>query len=225
MCINAKYSISIVNHRLKKVFKYEKTELPIIKYKDEIWFKAVAVATVLRYKNTMKSIRDHVDPEDKKKLSELGSKTKQNETFWSKGNEGNTIYINESGLHSLIFQSKLPSAREFKRWVTKDVLPSLRRTGSYYCNETYHKYYDSLVFEIKNETGLHIKVVSFLKRRYPHSLFLASLGENECMSELRISSFRKRYLHGTPDLVITNFHKRFTGFVIELKSPKWSFDT
>ena len=47
---------------IEKVFKYEETELPIIKYKNEIWFKAVAVATILRYKNTMKSIRDHVDP-------------------------------------------------------------------------------------------------------------------------------------------------------------------
>ena len=62
---------------IEKVFKYEETELPIIKYRDEIWFKAVAVATIFRYKNTMKSIRDHVDPEDKRKLSEL-AKSKQN---------------------------------------------------------------------------------------------------------------------------------------------------
>ena len=52
---------------IEKVFRYEETDRPIIKYKDEIWIKAVAVATILRYKNTMKSIRDHVDPEDKRK--------------------------------------------------------------------------------------------------------------------------------------------------------------
>ena len=92
-----------------------------IKYKDEIWIKAVAVAIILKYKNTMKSIGDHVDPEDKRKLSELRSKSKQNKTdplkskqnesFWLKTtsesreskteplkrNEGNTIYINVSG--------------------------------------------------------------------------------------------------------------------------------
>ena len=50
---------------IEKVFRYEKTDLPITKYKDEIWIKAVAVATILRYKNTKKSIRHHVDPEDK----------------------------------------------------------------------------------------------------------------------------------------------------------------
>ena len=78
MCIDI--NMSIINHRLEKVFHYEESELSVIKYKDEIWFKAVAVVTILRYKNTMKSVRDHVDPEDKRKLSELRPKTKQNET-------------------------------------------------------------------------------------------------------------------------------------------------
>ena len=87
---------------IEKVFRYEQTDLLIIKYKDEIWIKAVAVATILRYKNTTKSIRDHVDPEDKRKLSELGPKSKQNEMFPLERNEKNTIYINESGLYSLI---------------------------------------------------------------------------------------------------------------------------
>ena len=106
---------------IEKVFHYEETWVPVINYKDEIWFKAVAVATILRYENTMKSIRDHVDSEDKRKLSELGPKSKQNETdplkskqnesFWLKmasesrgsktdslkGIEGNTIYINSLG--------------------------------------------------------------------------------------------------------------------------------
>ena len=61
------------------MFKYEATELPVIKYEDEIWFKAVVVATILKYTNQRKAIRDHVDPEDKRKLSELMSKSKRNE--------------------------------------------------------------------------------------------------------------------------------------------------
>ena len=51
----------------KKVFYYEETKLPVIKYKDEIWVKANTVANISRYKNTMKSIRDHVNPEEKSK--------------------------------------------------------------------------------------------------------------------------------------------------------------
>ena len=65
----------------KKIFYCEKTKLPLIMYKDEIWVKAKTVANILRNKSTMKSTRDHVDPEDKKRLSELGPKSKQNETF------------------------------------------------------------------------------------------------------------------------------------------------
>ena len=124
---------------IEKVFRYEKTDLPIIKYKDEIWIKAVAVATILRHKNTMKSIRDHVNPEDKRKLSEVGLKSKQNETFPLERNEKNTIYINEPGLYSLILRSKLESARVFKRWVTKDVLLSIRNTGRYIYDDMNHK--------------------------------------------------------------------------------------
>ena len=146
---------------IEKVFRYEETDLPIIKYKDEIWIKAVAVATILRYKNTMKSIRDHVHPEDKRKLSELGLKSKLNETFPLERNEKNTIYINESGL---ILHSKLESACVFKRWVTKDVLPSIRNTGRYIYDNMNHKYSDSLTFKIENETDLHTKVVSLLRR-------------------------------------------------------------
>ena len=78
-----------------------------------------------------------------------------------------------------------------------------------------HKYNDSLTFKIENETDLHVKVVSFLKKRFPHSLFTATLGENQCTSAMRIDSYKKGYLRGSPD-----FHKHYTGFAIEFKSPK-----
>ena len=220
MCINTKYSMSII----EKVFKYEATELPVIKYKDEIWFKAVAVVTILKYTNQRKAIRDHVDPEDKRKLSELVSKTKQNESFPLKtgplkGHEGNSLYLSESGLYSLVLHSKPESACAFKRWVTTQILPSIRKTGRYdYC--TNHKYNSILAFKIENETDLHVKVVHFLKKRYPHSLFMVTLGKNQCTSAMRIDSYKKGYLRGSPDLIINNLHKHYTGFAIEFKSPK-----
>ena len=86
-CVLIHISMSII----EKVFRYEKTDLPIIKYKDEIWIKAVAVATILRYKNTMKSIRDHAEPEDKRKLSELCPKSKQNETDTLKSKQNESL--------------------------------------------------------------------------------------------------------------------------------------
>ena len=146
---------------IEKVFKYGATELPVIKYEDEIWFKAVAIATILKYTNQRKAIRDHVDPEDKRKLSELMSKSKRNESFRLKtdplkGNEGNSLYLSESGLYSLVLRSKLESAKEFKRWVTSQVLPSIQKTGRYdYCMN--HKYNNTLTFKTENEADLHVK--------------------------------------------------------------------
>ena len=135
--------------------------------------------------------------------------------------QGSTLYLNESGLYSLIFGSKLESAKAFKRWVTKDVLPSIRKTGRYdYCIA--HKYH-MLAFKIENEMDLHIKVVSFLKKtviKYPHSLFTVTLGENQDTVHKRIDSFKEGYLHGSPDLIINNLHTHYTGFCIEFKSPK-----
>ena len=66
---------------------------------------------------------------------------------------------------------------------------------------------------------LHVEVVSFLKKRYPNSIFTSTLGENQDTSVKGIDSYRKRYLRGSPDLIINNLHKHFKGFCIEFKNP------
>lgn len=85
----------------------------------EPWFVGKDVAISLEYSNPQKALRDHVEEEDRT----------VNESFTVNGTKG--ILINESGLYSLILSSKLPSARKFKRWVTSEVLPAIRKTGSY----------------------------------------------------------------------------------------------
>ena len=135
-------------------------------------------------------------------------------------NEKNAIYINESGLHSLILRSKLESAQVCKRWVTKEVLPSIRKTGRYSYDDVNNKYNNSLTFKIENELDLHIKVVSFLKKRYPNSIFTAKLGENQDTSKNGIVSHKKCYLRGSPYLIINNLQKHYTGFAIEFKNAK-----
>ena len=116
-------------------------------------------------------------------------------------------------------RSKLESAKVFKRQVTKDILPSIRKTGRYDYHID-HKYNNTLTFKIENETDLHVKVVSFLKKRYPHNLFTVTLGENQDTVHKRIDSFKKGYLRGSPDLIINNLHKHYTGFCIEFKNPR-----
>ena len=80
-----------------------------------------------------------------------------------------------------------------------------------------HKYNDRLTFKIENETDLYTKVVYFIKRRFPNSIFTAILGENQDTSIKRIEYNRKGYLCGSPDLLINNLHKHYTGLAIELK--------
>ena len=160
---------------------------------------------------------DDVDDDDKSILEDIRRGPQIRAPF--KNEQGGSIFINESGLNSLIFGSRLESARSFKRWVTKDVLPSIRKTGRYdYCID--RKYNNTLTFKIENEMDLHVKVVSFLKKRYPHSLFTVTLSEDQDTAHKRIDSFKKGYLRGSPDLIINNLHKHYTGFRIEFKSPK-----
>lgn len=87
----------------------------------EPWFVGKDVGAALGYERNTKAIQDHVEDEDKDVIPIQDSI----------GRMQNTPIINESGLYALIFGSKLDSAKRFKRWVTSEVLPSLRKTGSY----------------------------------------------------------------------------------------------
>lgn len=87
----------------------------------EPFFVRKDVASILGYTNPLKAVRDHVDEDDKG----------VNESFTPEGGTQKTIFINESGLYSLILSSKLPAAKKFKHWVTSEVLPAIRKTGSY----------------------------------------------------------------------------------------------
>ena len=202
---------------IEKVFHYEEKEITVIKCRDEIWFRGKDIAIALGYEKTRNAILKHVNDEDESTLEDLRRGPQIRAPF--KNEQGGSLFINESGLYSLIFGSKLESAKSFKRWVTKDVLLSIRKTGryNYWMN---HKYNNTLTFKIENETDLHVKVVSFLKKRYPHSLFTVTLGENQDTVHKRIDSFKKGYLRGSPDLIINNLHEHYTGFCIEFKSPK-----
>ena len=201
---------------IEKVFHYEDSEISVIKCKDDIWFRGKDIAKVLHCLIPRKAIREHVDPEDRPSLESLSKEGLKRTSL--KNEQKSTIFINESGLYSLMLQSKLESAKALKRWVTKDVLPSIRKTARYdYCID--HKYNNMLTFKIESETDLHVKVVHFLKKRYPHSLFTVTLGKNQDTVYKRINSCKKGYLHGSPDLIINNLHKHCTGFCIEFKNP------
>jgi anti-repressor protein len=107
-----------------QLFNFENHEVRSLLLNNEPWFIGKDVAEVLGYKNASKALSDHVDSEDK-------GVTK----CYTLGGTQNMAIINESGLYSLVLSSKLPSAKKFKRWVTSEVLPALRKTGQYQVKE------------------------------------------------------------------------------------------
>lgn len=112
-----------------KIFESEEFgKIRTIVRDGEPWFVGKDVAAILGYKNIKDALITHVDKEDKTLIQRS-----ENTTF-EIPNRGFTI-INESGLYSLILSSKLPKAREFKRWVTSEVLPSIRKHGGYLLNQ------------------------------------------------------------------------------------------
>lgn len=109
---------------LKNFKNNEFGEVRTLLIDNEPYFVGKDVAEVLGYSNTAKAIRDHVDEEDK-----------LTERIVLAGQNREVIFTNESGLYSLILKSKLPTAKQFKRWVTSEVLPTIRRHGVYATDE------------------------------------------------------------------------------------------
>jgi prophage antirepressor-like protein len=101
-------------------------EVRITVIDGEVMFVGKDVAEILGYRNTRKALTDHVDDEDK-----MDGVTIRD----SIGREQTPVFINESGLYSLILSSKMPNAKKFKRWVTAEVLPAIRKHGVYAVDE------------------------------------------------------------------------------------------
>lgn len=100
-------------------------EIRTVVIDNEPWFVGKDISMSLGYKNTNQSVKDNTD-EDDRRVSPVATPS---------GTQ-NMVIVNESGMYSLIFGSKLPNAKKFKKWVTSEVLPSIRKTGVYQAPQT-----------------------------------------------------------------------------------------
>ncbi|CAH3189414.1 unnamed protein product, partial [Porites evermanni] len=154
------------------------------------------VAEILGYSKTRDALSRHVDNEDKKQIFTYHTSVHKTGTVAPSGSM--CTYINESGFYSLVLSSKLDTAKSFKRWITSEVLPSIRKYG-------YFKMFDSpwnKMFKIENETDLHYKVIQLIRNYYPDSILVAGLGENQDTEDKRLDSYKKGYQRGQPDIMI-----------------------
>ncbi|WP_204123165.1 phage antirepressor KilAC domain-containing protein [Lacticaseibacillus mingshuiensis] len=148
-------------------FSFKGQQVRTVLVDDQPMFVGKDVAEVLRYSNTRDALNVHVDTEDK------------NTVAIHDGNKGNPnqIVINESGLYSLVLSSKLPTAKEFKHWVTAEVLPSIRKHGAYMTPETIEKaIYDpdfiiKLATQLKNEQARTAALTADNEKMKPKALF------------------------------------------------------
>lgn len=111
-----------------QLFNFHGQQVRTVTFNDEPYFVGKDVATILGYHNASKALNDHVEAEDKL----------NNKSLSSLGQRGGWL-INESGLYALILSSKLPTAKEFKHWVTSEVLPAIRKHGAYMTPQTIEK--------------------------------------------------------------------------------------
>lgn len=133
----------------------------------EPWFVGKDVAEVLGYGNTRDAIDRHVDPEDKNTVVNPDG---------NRGNPNMTI-INESGLYSLVLSSKLPTAKAFKRWITSEVIPSIRKHGAYITPDTLEQMIADpdttirLLTTLKEERQERVRLEAEAKANRPKVLF------------------------------------------------------
>lgn len=116
--------------------------------KGHAWFIGKDVAEALGYQNTRDALARHVDEEDRANVAIHDGSQKRNQ-----------VVINESGIYSLVFASKLESAKRFKHWVTAEVLPAIRKTGSYQMPQTYKEALRALLEEVEEKERLQIEMV------------------------------------------------------------------
>ncbi|WP_423252895.1 phage antirepressor [Melissococcus plutonius] len=109
----------------QQIFNFERNEIRTIEINKEPYFVGKDVAEILGYANPRKALADHVDGEDKDGVTIRDSI----------GRNQKMTAINESGLYSLILSSKMPNVKKFKRWITNEVLPSIRKNGMYMTDE------------------------------------------------------------------------------------------
>jgi prophage antirepressor-like protein len=117
----------------KNIIQFENNNINvIIDENDIVWFNANEIAISLGYKYPKDAIINNVEKEDKTNLENINLKYKINK-------HPHSIYINESGLYSLLIQSRLEKAKKFKSWITKIVLPSIRKFGYYKLKKEHEK--------------------------------------------------------------------------------------
>ena len=199
------------------VHTFENHDVASLVCQGKPYFRAADITAILEYKNSAKAIRAHVSFKYVKTLQELceaaSTCIKTNVPNWTihQNQSGKSpLYLNESGVYELVFQSTKPEAIRFREWIVEDVLPEIRKTGRYVRYEQ---------MSLMNETDLHYKVVDFIRKFFAEAILVPGLGELQDTETKRLDAWKKGYKAGQPDILILNHTRKSSGLAIELKTP------
>ncbi|CAB3982131.1 Hypothetical predicted protein [Paramuricea clavata] len=207
---------------MEKLFENKKLNVGVrtVRRGEEVLFYAKDVSESLGYNKPRNAVRIHVWEEDKCTLGSLQRGPSAGPLYMG---QPETVLITEQGLYQLIFGSELKHAKNSRRWVFNEILPSIRKTGWYELPKS--KLHYSKQLKLLNETDLHYAVVRYIRRYYPNALIVAGLGEYQDTVQRRCDAYRKGYIGGQPDLIIKNPMNGYIGFAMELKTPKGTDET
>lgn len=216
-----------------QLFKFEGNKVRTLKIDNEPYFVGKDVAKILGYALPTKAIQDHVDKEDQK--SEIVNKSQ----FFQNGTGFMSVdLITESGVYSLIFSSKLPRAKKFKRWVTSEVLPAIRKHGAYMTDEKIEEVLTDpdtiikLATQLKDERQqrlieqqLRRDAESQVREMKPKAMFADSVATSE--STVLVGELAKIIRGNGVDIGATRLFRwmREHGYLINRKGSDWNMPT
>lgn len=183
---------------------------------NEIWFVGKDVAKCLGYSNTSDALKNFVDTDDKKALEyKAYRESREASQLWDGNDFSNKTLINESGLYSLVLSSKLPNAKKFKKWITSEVLPSIRRNGMYATEDT--------IEQMLNDPDFAIGLLTKLKEERTEKKRLEELNRQQ---ELKIEQdkplveFANQVSSSSDSILVRQFAKLLTDENIKLGERK-----
>ena len=153
---------------MNEIFNFHGQEVRTVMFDDEPWFVGKDIADILGYVNSRDALAKHVDEDDKLRSQIATAGQMRNQTV-----------INESGLYSLILSSKLPQAKEFKRWVTSEVLPAIRKQGGFIREDLDEDAFIALFTgqkKLREQQATMLEDIDYLKSEQPiHPSYAQSL--------------------------------------------------
>ena len=199
----------------EQVHTFEQKDIAVAVCMGVPYFRAADVTLSLGYADSTQAVRKNVNEKYVRTLTELreeavGDKLSARQFIPEVQVGRPPLYISEPGVIELVWHSKKPEALRFREWVLEEVLPEIRKTGTYVRNAQ---------VSLMCERDLHYKVIDFIRKFFPEAVLVPGLGELQDTESKRSDAWSKGYKAGQPDILLLNRTHKTSGLALELKTP------